>query len=294
MNYAPASITDICNLSLEEIGVQSISDIDDVGSTAAGYCRQAFWQAVREVARSHDWNCLTKRAVLPLLGSAVTGVVPPVTPPYWTPSTLYTATGAGTYVTYGTASYLCMITHTSSTNFINDLTAGDWAQTFMRSSVTSVQGNAGSNYEWNYAYGLPNDYILLTELNGVDVRWRRGVGSLYELYVTQVTNADQSISSVMSLYCNDATAVVKYVAMVEDPTIWDSLFVGCVAILLASKISTQLTSDGGKQSAALLTKYRISALPSARVQDGGESKERRYDPTKESKFLLSRYFGTNW
>jgi len=298
MQYAPASLTDVCNIALEEIGVQPIVDMDDLNSTSAGYCRVAFWQAMREVARAHDWNCLKKRAQLPLLGPSVTGVTPPVVPAYWLPNTLYTATGVGTYITYGTATYLCLITHTSSTNFINDLTAGKWAQSFMPSTSTNSfcggsAGNAGTNYEWSYAYGLPDDYILLIELNGNDCSLHRGVGSLYELYVTQTSNADNSISNQMSLYCNASTAVIKYVAMVQDPTIWDSLFVGCVSTMLAAKISTQILGDGGKMAMALLQKYRAITLPNARLQDGGERKERRYDPTKESKFIRSRYFGGN-
>jgi len=298
MQYSPQSLTDVCNIALLEIGSQPISDMDDTTSTNAGYCRQAFWQAFREVARMHDWNCLTKRVPLALLGSTVTGVTTPTAPPYWQPNTLYTATAAGTYVTYGTATYLCMVTATSSSNFINDLTAGLWAQNFMPNTFTmafsnwsNTPGNAGTNYEWNYAYGLPSDFLLLLELNGNSCANHRGVGDLYELYITQVTNTDETISSIQSLYCNAATAVIKYIALIQDPSIWDPLFSACIGTLLASKIATQIRGDGGATEAALLQKFRTVTLPIARVQDGGEQKERRYDPTKESKFLRARYGG---
>lgn len=296
--YAPLGITDIANLALLEIGNQPITDIDDLNGEAPAACRAAFWQAVREVGRSHNWNCLKKRANLTLLslqGSSSFGTslgwpgcYPATPPPYWLANTAYTG---GTLVTYGEAIYYCLQAYTSTGNFINDATGGYWAQIYT-SFYQNARGNAGDLYEWKFGYALPDDFLLATELNGNDCRHGRGIGSLYELYVNQFKNADQTLSSAQALFCDEPWADLKYTAFIPDPTVWDALFVGCVAVLLASKIATQIRGDDGKMAAALRLRYGGDVLPNAQMKDAGERKDRRYDPTAESNFLRSRWGST--
>lgn len=294
--YAPLGITDIANLALLKIGSQPIDDIDNLNGEAPAACRAAFWQTVREVGRSHPWNCLKLRANLTQLtfgdcssssfGTAIgwPGCRPSVPPPYWLANTPYTG---GTMVTYGQAIYYCLQAYTSTGNFINDVSGGYWAQLYSSFFASNV-GPAGGKYEWQFGYALTPDFLLIDELNGVSCRNGRGVGSLYELYIFQTKNADQTVSSAAALFCNEPYADVKYTALIQDPTVWDSLFIGCVAQLLASKISTQIRGDDGKMANQLNAEYMSSTLPWAQLKDAGERKERRYDPTRESNFLRSR------
>ena len=291
MNYTPLDQTAICNLALQKVECLPIDSIDNQNDQKARLCKVAFWQAVREVGRLHDWNCLKKRAELALLTGQVVGTITttqtggaPAVINNWLPNTAYTTND---WVVFNGAAYTCAVSHTSSTGFVNDVYAGDWIQQF--GYPQPVVGNAGDMYEWKYAYGMPGDYLLLVELNGNDCLWGRGVGSLYEIYASQM-QANLS-SHVLSLYCNEPTAVVKYVALIEDTTIYDPLFVGAVATFLASKVVTPIKKDGSAMEAKLLEEFYQVTLPQAMLRDGGERKERRYDPTKSSNFLRARQRG---
>jgi hypothetical protein len=241
---------------------------------------------VREVGRLHDWNCLKKRATLALLSGQVDdpAISTPPAPSAWQPLTAYQTNDT---VLFNSTVYTCAGSYTSSASFLTDNSEGHWIQQF--GYPQPVVGNAGDMYEWKYAYGMPGDYLLLVELNGNDCLQGRGVGSLYEIYASQM-QANPS-SHVLSLYCNEPTAVVKYVALIEDTTIYDPLFVGAVATFLASKVVTPIKKDGGAMEARLLEEFYRVTLPQAMLRDGGERKERRYDPTKSSNFLRARQRG---
>lgn len=299
--YAPYGQTEIANLALQEMGSAPITDIEDTNSNSALACNASFWQTVREVGQEHNWKCLQKRTLLTQLtfpgvssssseatGFGWPGCQPSTPPPYWLADTAYTG---GTLVTYGEAIYYCLQAYTSTSNFNNDATAGFWAQLYS-SFFASQRGNTGGMYEWKFGYGLAPDYLLLTELNGVDCRRGRGNGQLYELFINQTVNSDQTVSNQKALFCNDPFANIKYTAFIQDPTVWDPLFIGCVAVLLASKIATQVRGDDGNLSAQLRQRYTSDLLPKARLKDAGQQLERRYDPTKSSNWLRSRYGST--
>jgi len=303
--YAPLSVTDICNLALFELGIQPIDDIDQTNGTAAGVLRTAYWQCLREIGRSHPWNCLRKATSLTALvvpglaGSASScyeafgwpGCRPSTLPPYWAANTYY---AGGTLVTWGEAIYYSLYNQTSGTNFVQDMTNGLWAQIY--STFISWGGATGGLYPWSFAYALPNDFLLLNVLNENDC-WGRygnqGVGDLYEIYVNQTTNQDQTISSVSALFTDEPYANIEYTALVQDPTVYDPMFISALALLVASKVATVLLGDDGKQAAALRQRYLLDALPNAKMRSAGERKVPRYDPTRESNFLRARWRSTN-
>lgn len=306
MQYVPPSITDICNLALLEVGSQPIDDIEDLNTGSSGdACRAAFWPSVREVGRSHNWNCLKQRLNLTQLsfpneqyygsfGTAIgwPGCYPSTPPPYWLPNTLYSG---GNLVTYGQAIYYCLAPtgpQVSSANFINDLTDGLWGQLYS-SFFQSQFGPAGGLYEWQFGYALPPDFLLLNELNGTDCRYKRNSGDLYEIFNNRTVNGDQTISNQAALFCDEPYADIKYTALVQDTTVWDPLFIRAVSVMLASKISTQIRGDDGVMARELNTKYDQEVLPDAMLKDSGERKLYRYDPTQNSNFLRSRYGSTN-
>lgn len=295
----PLSQTDIANLALAEIGQQPISSIEDTTSNAARICSSVFWHCVGKVGRSHNWNCLQRRQDLTQLnlpggGEDSTaigwrGCAPTTLPPYWLANTNYVG---GNLVTWGQAIYYCLQANLSSGNFVNDVTLGLWAQLYSTFLGPFSPGHA-NGYEWNYGFVLPQDYLLITELNGNDCRRGLGIGSLFELFTYRTANPDQSQSNVMALFCNAAVANVKYTALIPDTTLYDECFVDAVAMFLAAKVATTLRKDDGKMSSNLRNRYKMDVLPEAILKDSGERKERRYDPTKESNFLRSRWNSTN-
>lgn len=305
-DFAPLSPTDIGNMALAEIGQNPIGSIDDNTSNASRQCARFFWSSVAKVAREHNWNCLQRRIALTQLAlptaSSSDGTSfgwtcgqPSSWPPYWLPNTVYTG---GTLVTWGQAVYYCLNGYTSTDNFLNDVTMGFWAQLY-QPFIANQGGPGGQNgYEWNYGYALPSDYILLTELNG-NMCWggygtqMRGVGDLYEIFVYQTANPDESVSNVRALFCNEPFANVKYTALIQDTTLFDPHFADAVAVFLASKIATPLRADDGKLAAVLRQRYTHEVLPAALMKDSGERKFYRYDPTAESNFLRSRFGGPN-
>lgn len=301
--YSPPGLTDVANLALMEVGCQPIDDIDDLNGESPAAIRAAFWPSFREIGRSHPWNFLRLRRNLTQLvfpgGSSAydcatsfgwPGCQPSTLPPYWLANTAYTG---GTLVTYGEAIYYCLQAYTSSDNFINDMSAGLWAQIYS----TFLGGNWGADnglYAWKYGYALPDDFLLMNELNGVSCVYGRGrdVGDLYEIYTNQTTNGDETISSNRALFCDECYADIKYTGIVQDPTLWDPMFINALAVLIASKISTQIRGDDGKMALQLRGKYLGDALPRAKMTDAGEGKPMRYDPTRESNFLASRWRST--
>ena len=211
--------------------------------------------------------------------SAVLSATPqtPITPTAtivstpWAPSTHY---APGVYVTLGNGTYLCLIDHTSTAIFTVDLTMGFWAQ---ESPPSAIYGCAGSQYAsgWAYQFPLPADCLLLVELNQDEFRPQ----TEYEI---------QGIT----LYTDDSTAVMRYIALITDTTQYDSMFTGALSLRLGASIATDLRKDGGQMAASLLMLYN-RALSEARTQDGNEQKWKRYSPVQDSMWVRSRYYSTN-
>lgn len=304
--YEPLGVTDIANLALIKIGQQPIDDIDSLNGESPAICRAAFWQSARETGRAHPWKCLSKRAPLVQLnfpqssscysGSGTSigwpGCYPSTPPPYWLPNTVY---AGGTLATYGEAIYYSLAPNgpaLSSNNFINDVTSGLWAQLYSSSPPQGWFGAAGGLYEWQFGYALPSDYLLLNELNGTECYYNKLEGDLYELFINQTKNNDNTYSNAAALFCNECWANVKYTALIQDTAIWDPLFVDAMVTNLASKISTPIRGDDGKMARELEASYKTSVLPFAKLKDAGEGKPRRYDPTRESNFIKSRWGST--
>jgi hypothetical protein len=184
------------------------------------------------------------------------------------------------YVTYNGSLYVCLVDNTSSASFTNDLTAGYWALADSYSGSSSFGASAdGLDYPWTYRYQLPSDFILLIELNGNNLD-NDHTGDLYEVYGD-------------GFYCDVNPANIKYVALDDDTTKWDSLFIDCVSTLLASNMATLLRKDDLNVAVTMRNLYTNDYLPKARIKDGGQRKPRRFSHMVESRFVGSRYNSTN-
>lgn len=268
----------IMNSALARIGVKPVADFADLDSIPAEQCLLQWDFAFSEIGRAHAWNCLLKPAVLQVEEQepiTPADPVPASTP--WAPGTVY---AVGDYVTYGDPAYLyqALIANTATASFTNDLTAGYWLQTDIYDA--NPFSGSGANYPsgWSYKYPLPEDCLLLAELN--DQPCKQGYKQDWEIMGSD-------------LYTNDSRAVIKYVSAEPDTTRYDSLFVGCLVLLLASKIATILRQDDTNISTTMLQLYS-KAMHEARAKDGAEKIAVRFDPVANSRFVGSRFRSTNY
>lgn len=153
--------------------------------------------------------------------------------------------------------------------------AADW--NCLRKRVELGQLADAPAFEWTYQYQLPSDFVNLIELNGVD-------------YVGQVQD-DWEIEGKL-LLTDAESAKIKYTAYVDDVSQWDPGFANAVAVLIAAKIATPMRQDEGLAQ-ALMSEYQRVTLPQARQKDANERRVPRFDPTRESRFVNSRYYSTN-
>lgn len=66
---APNSATDICNLSLDHIKTDNISDVASPSNDQGRACMRWFETTKRAILRRHTWNFATKRVTLAPLGT---------------------------------------------------------------------------------------------------------------------------------------------------------------------------------------------------------------------------------
>ena len=64
------SLTDIANLALNHVGQPPIMRLDDKDNDNARIVELVFEPTLREMARDHEWNCLSARVDLPQLANA--------------------------------------------------------------------------------------------------------------------------------------------------------------------------------------------------------------------------------
>lgn len=287
----PTSLSpvDVANSALSKIGAQPINSLTDQTSASALACNLNFGLAYLEVSRASRWNCILTFQQLTADPAANPPVAPggvtPITAVPWAPLTAYLANA---FLTYGGYYYTVNFDYTSSSNFVNDLTAGFLVQTDQQAG-TSVPdpfaGGDGSQFQsgWSFAYLLPDDFQLLVSLNeNTSLGSWGGFGE---------TSAEYEIIGD-HLFCDETTAVVQYVKKEIDTTRFDSLFTHALTLKLASMISTLLRHDGGQMEALLLGEYKV-ALKEARTKNGGEKLARRFNPIASSNFNKARYGGAN-
>lgn len=278
------SQTNICNLALMRLGQRKIQNITDQSDPNAIACNVGWQQALSEVSRETPWNCLNTRkylvALAPPSGTQNPNPIPPPPAP-WAPNTNY---AVNDLTTYAGQLYQCLIANTSSSSFTIDLTKGYWFQTtiFYPNYLGPYPGgNAGTLYEWAYAYALPTDFILMIELNGVNCwnSWGNTTGSLFEIYQGNI-------------YCNTPNADIKYNRYETDTTKFDSLFTGALVLNLAATIATTCRKDDASLSLTLQNEYK-KYVTRARTKNAGESNPKRYSIVSQSRFVGSRYNSTN-
>lgn len=130
-------------------------------------------------------------------------------------------------------------------------------------------------FGYDFAYQLPVELVRLLRLNGRDIQT---ITDLFDIEGRR-------------LLTNATTAKIQYIGYDEDTTVYDALFVECLAIKLASKLATIIRQDEGLGQ-ALKQEYLQVSLPRARKVDGNERNKAPYDPREQSRSLNARRLGT--
>ena len=130
-------------------------------------------------------------------------------------------------------------------------------------------------FGYDFAYQLPVNCLRVLRLNGRDIQERT---DLYDIEGRR-------------LLTNATVAKIQYIEYTSDTTVYDALFIECVALRLAGKLATIIRQDEalGNQ---LKQEYLQVALPRARKVDGNERNKAPYDPREKSRVLNARRLGT--
>jgi hypothetical protein len=105
---------------------------------------------------------------------------------------------------------------------------------------------------WDYAYGIPSDAVNLLEVYAADASDDYSapfpmsgtplgvVNSQQGVYTPQPFVAEMGADNQEVIYTNTENAVLRYTALITDPTKFSPLFVECLSWLLAAKIAGPL------------------------------------------------------
>lgn len=144
---------------------------------------------------------------------------------------------------------------------------------FAKKQVALVAATA-PDFDWNYAYTLPADYLTMIKLNGI-------------LFEGQPSGWFEIQSGL--LMTDESAANVQYIGNAPDETLFPPLFVIALARLLASKICTPLRQDGASLMGGLVAQYKLD-LSAARMKTANENRLPWRDPAYDSQFVRSRWY----
>lgn len=143
-----------------------------------------------------------------------------------------------------------------------------WNFSITRVSLTLDPTSPVSGYE--NAFLLPVDFLKILSLNDNDA-WEPS-----DLYAIESGK----------LLSDEDSAIIRYVASIEDTTKWDPLFVECFTYILASKMATKLAEAPGMGEG--LRQRGNYIIGEAMKADANEN--RKADPSRPalSRFVNSR------
>ena len=138
----------------------------------------------------------------------------------------------------------------------------------MRRAGLSAEALASVPYPFGYSFPLPADNLRLIEVLSAGAR------------------DDYQIEGG-SILCNSAGPVyIRYIADIEEPALWDALFVEAFACRLADQISDRITGDVGRRDRAWQG-YQAALSQAKRV----DARENPQIPTEMTEWELARFGG---
>jgi hypothetical protein len=159
--------------------------------------------------------------------------------------------------------------------------AGRWNCLKKRTTLDQIQDaptyGAPPEFQWDYSYELPENCVRVIQVNGVDCG-ADGESDFYEIEGRRLLTDAEIVE-------------LQYISIDDCYDSWDPMFVDCVVVLLASKISFEILQDGNRGD-ALRSEYERVTLPRARSRNGNERHPRLRIPIGSSLFLRSRRSST--
>lgn len=135
---------------------------------------------------------------------------------------------------------------------------------FARRRATLVALAQAPAFGWSAQYPLPDDYLRLLALNGVEVDQLSE-----EFEVEGYGDSDQVV-----LLCDADSAKIVYIKKVTDTSKFPPLFKKALSLSLAAEIATRIKDSQSLVESIIAERERIS-MPRARVVDARESRGRR-------------------
>lgn len=135
---------------------------------------------------------------------------------------------------------------------------------FALKSVELTAAEGASVPGWSYAYLYPSDCLKVVKLYS-----ESDTVSAQNYKKTAISGAEGADDYIV-LACNTNGAIIDYIADIDKPALFDSMFIDALALRLAAELAKPLTGDNSKRQ-AMLQEYFL-ALDAAKVDDAKESK----------------------
>ena len=149
----------------------------------------------------------------------------------------------------------------------------EWNCLAMRANVPQLATPPIFGYDFQYL--MPIECIRVLVVNG------QRVGLPTALFKVEGRNI-----------LTDANEMkLEYSGVTLDSTVYDTMFVEALAVMIASKIAIQIRQDEALAQ-AFAQRYLTVNLPRARKVDGNERNKAPYDGREQSRSLASRRTGT--
>jgi hypothetical protein len=212
----------ICNMALISLGQTTITALTDENENARR-CNAIYEQVRNDLMVKHPWNFCIKRADLVsivefnnvyykcLIANTSTDFATDLAALKWETNTDWvtaTSYAVGDQVYYSGVHYTCVTPHTSGV-WATDLAAVKW--------VVSVE----PEFDLQYAYRLPTDLLRVFSVYGDEPHKIEGG----------------------YLYANASAISVRYIALITDPTKYDTAFVTALVTQLAAALALAVTNN---------------------------------------------------
>lgn len=156
----------------------------------------------------------------------------------------------------------------------SELRAHIWSFSVKRTALPALVSTPDWGYE--YEYQVPGDYLRLLQVNDVYN------GPSMDDYRNGAT-ADYVLEGRKILTDFGAPLKIRYIARMEDTTMWDTNFVEAFACKLAFELAEDLTQSNQKKGTAF-DEYKMSLMTAVRAA----SIEQPAQDLPDNSWLLSR------
>lgn len=121
---------------------------------------------------------------------------------------------------------------------MRDFALRDYPWSFAKREIALAQLDGDAPVHWAYKYALPSDCLMV---RSVVTAGALRVPRHDQRTTFEIANEAGPQGDIRVLYTGQPNAVLIYTKRIEDPTLFDPIFVSAFAYLLASEIALPLT-----------------------------------------------------